>query len=99
MGPRESGGNIVRSALGLSVVAGTLLLPPIAGTSTAEWLSLPGDSPRPPGAPAIHSTVANLALGYAVSWYSTTSLANAKVRSVADIPGTPPVTNACPLAD
>jgi len=57
--------------------------PTIAGTSTAEWLSSPGDSPRPPPAPAIYSTVANLALGYAVSWYSTTSLAHAKVRSVA----------------
>jgi len=63
--------------------AGTLLPFTIAGTSTAEWLSSPGDSPRPPPAPAIYSTVANLALGYAVSWYSTTSLAHAKVRSVA----------------
>ena len=33
--------------------AGTLLPLPIAGTSTAEWLSSPGDSPRPPPAPAI----------------------------------------------
>jgi len=64
--------------------AGTLLPLTGAGTSTAEWLSSPGDSPRPPPAPAIYSTVANLALGYAVSWYSTTSLAHAKVRSVAD---------------
>ena len=52
--------------------------PTIAGTFTAEWLSSPGGSPRPPPAPAIYSTVANLALGYAVSWYSTTSLAHAK---------------------
>jgi len=65
-------------------LAGTLLPRTIAGTSTAEWLSSPGDSPRPPPAPAINSTVVNLALGYAVSWYSTTSLAHAKVRSVAD---------------
>jgi len=79
--------------------AGTLLPLMIAGTSTAEWLSSLGDSPRPPPAPAIYSTVANLALGYAVSWYSTTSLAHAKVRSVADFPGTPPMTNACPAAD
>jgi len=62
--------------------AGTLLPHTIAGTSTAEWLSSLGDSPRPPPAPAIYSTVTNLALGYAVSWYSTTSLAYAKVRSV-----------------
>jgi len=40
--------------------AGTLLPFTIAGTSTAEWLSSPGDSPRPPPAPAIYSTVANL---------------------------------------
>jgi len=79
--------------------AGNLLPLTIAGTSTAEWLSSLGDSPRPPPAPAIYSTVANLTLGYAVSWYSTTSLAHAKVRSVADFPGTPPVTDACPAAD
>ena len=60
-------------------LAGTLLPPTIAGTSTAEWLSSLGDSPRPPPSPEIYSTVANLALGYAVSWYSTTSLAHAKV--------------------
>jgi len=78
--------------------AGTLLSFMIAGTSTAEWLSSLGDSPRPPPAPATYATVANLALGYAVSWYSTTSLAHAKVRSVANIPGTPPMTNACPIA-
>ena len=64
-------------------LAGTLLPRTIAGTSTAEWLSSPGDSPRPPSAPAIYSTVANLALDYAASWYSTTSLAHAKVRSAA----------------
>jgi len=79
--------------------AGTLLLLTIAGTSTAEWLSSLGDSPPPPPAPAIYSKVANLALGYAVSWNSTTSLAHAKVRSVANFPGTPPVTKACPAAD
>ena len=33
--------------------AGTLLPLTIADTSTAEWLSSPGDSPRPPPAPAI----------------------------------------------
>ena len=76
--------------------ASTLLSLTIAGTATAEWLSSPGDSPRPPPAPAIYSTVANLALGYAVSWYSTTSLAHAKVRSVAEIPDSPPVTRPCP---
>jgi len=54
----------------------------MAGTLTTEWLSSPGDSPRSPPAPAIYSTVANQALGYAVSWYSTTSLVYAKVRSV-----------------
>jgi len=63
--------------------AGTLLPLTTAGTSTAEWLSSLGDSPRPPSASAICSRVANLALGYAVSWYSTTSLAHAKVRRVA----------------
>jgi len=67
--------------------AGTLLPLTMAGTLTAELLSSLGDSPRPPPAPAIYSTVANLALGYAVSWYSTTSLAHAKVRSVADYGG------------
>ena len=79
-------------------VAGTLLPLTIAGTSTAEWLSSLGDSPRPPPAPVIYSTVVDLALGYAVSWYSTTSLAHAKVRSVANIPGSPPVTTPCPKA-
>jgi len=64
--------------------AGTLLPPTMAGTLTAEWLSSPGDSPHPPPAPAIYSTVANLTLGYPLSRYSTTSLAPAKVRSVAD---------------
>ena len=68
-------------------LAGTLLPLTIAGTFTAAWLSSLGDSPRPPPAPATYSTVANLALGYAVSWYSTTSLAHAKVRSVADYCG------------
>ena len=63
--------------------AGTLLALTIAGTSTAEWLSSAGDSPRSPPAPAIYSTVANLTLAYAVSWYTTTALAHAKVRSVA----------------
>ena len=63
--------------------AGTRLPLTIAGTSTAEWLSSLGDSPRRPPAPAIYSTIGNLALGYAVLWYSTTSLAYAKVRSVA----------------
>jgi len=77
-------------------LAGTLLPLTIAGTSTAEWLSSLGDCPRPPPAPAIYSTVANLALGYAVSWYSTTSLAHAKVRIVADFPGSAPVTRPCP---
>jgi len=67
--------------------AGTLLSLTMAGTLTAEWLSSPGDSPRPPPAPAIYSTVANLGLGYAVSWYSTTSLGHAKVPSVADYGG------------
>ena len=78
-------------------LAGTLLPLMIAGTSTAEWLSLPRDSPRPPPAPAIYSMVANLALGYAVSWYCTTSLAYAKVGSAADIPGIPPTTRPCPI--
>jgi len=64
-------------------LAGTLLHLTTVGTSTAEWLSSPGDCPRPPPAPAIYSTVANLALGYAASWYSTTSLAHAIVRSPA----------------
>ena len=68
---------------------------PIAGTITAEWLSSPGGSPRLSSAPAIYSTVANLALGYAVSWYSTTSLAQAKIRSFPDywgqsVPDLPP---------
>jgi len=76
--------------------AGTLLPLTIAGTSTAEWLSSLGDSPRPPPAPMIYSTVANLALGYAVSWYSTTSVAHAKVRSIADFLCGPPVTRPCP---
>jgi len=77
-------------------LAGTLLPPTIAGTSTAKWLSSQGDSPGPPPAPAIYSTVTNLALGYAVSWYSTTSLAHAKVRSVADFPGSRPVSLPAP---
>jgi len=51
--------------------AGTLLPLTIAGTSTAEWLPSLGNSPHPPRGPAIYSTVANLALAYAVSWYST----------------------------
>jgi len=63
--------------------AGTLLPLTIAGTSTAEWLSSLGDSPRSPPAPVIYSTLANFTLGYAVSWYSTTSLAHAKVPSAA----------------
>ena len=46
--------------------AGTLLPLTIAGTPTAVWLSSPGDSPRPPPAPAIYATVANLALDYAM---------------------------------
>jgi len=79
-------------------LVGTLLPLTIAGTSTAEWLSSLGDSPRPPPALAIYSTVANLALGYAVSWYSTTSLAYAKVRSVANFPGSSPVTTPYPEA-
>ena len=49
-----------------ALVAGTLLPLTIAGTSTAEWLSSLGDSPGPPPPPAIYSTVADLALGYAV---------------------------------
>jgi len=57
---------------------GPLLPLMIAGISTAEWLSSLGDFPRPSPAPAIYSTVANLALGYAVSWYSTRSLAMCK---------------------
>ena len=77
-------------------LAGTLLPPTIAGTSTAGWLSSLGDSPRPPPPPTIYSTVANLELGYTVSWYSTTSLSHAKVRSIADFPGSPPVTTPCP---
>jgi len=56
--------------------AGTPLPLTMAGTSTAAWLSSLGDSPRPPPAPAIYSPVVNLALGYAVSWYSTTSIAH-----------------------
>jgi len=48
-------------------LASTLLPHTIAGISTAEWLSSQGNSPRPPPALAIYSTVANLALGYAVS--------------------------------
>jgi len=59
----------------------------------ARWLPSPSSS-----APAIYSTVANLALGYTVSWYSTTSLAHAKVRSVADFPGSPPMITPCPKA-
>ena len=35
-------------------------------------------------------------VGYAVSSYSTTSVTHAKVRSVADFPGSPPVTRLCP---
>ena len=60
----------------------------------AGWLPSPFSS-----APTIYSMVANLALGYAVSRYSTTSLAHAKVRSIADFPGSPPVMNAYPPAD
>jgi len=76
--------------------AATLLPLMIASTSTAEWLASLGDSPRAPPAPAIYSIVTNLALGYTVSWYSTTSLAHAKVRSVADVSGSPPMTAPCP---
>ena len=68
----------------------------VADISTAEWLSSLGDSPRPLPAPAIDSMVANLALGYPVSWYSTTSLTHAKVRS-APITGLPARDNALPL--
>ena len=64
-------------------LAGTLLPLTIAGTFTAEWLSSLGDSPCPPPDPVIYSTVANPTLGYALAWYSTTSLAHAKVQSVA----------------
>ena len=65
-----------------ALLAGTLLPLTIAGTSTAEWLFSPGGSPRPPHLlPRFYSTVANLALGYAVSWYSTTSLAHAKAEA------------------
>jgi len=64
MGPRESGGNIVRSALGLSVVA---------SIPAADWLSSLGDSPRPSPSPAIYSTVATRG-GYGIPWYSTASL-------------------------
>jgi len=48
-------------------LAGTLVPITIAGTSNTEGRSSPGDSSRPPPAPATHSTVANYALGYAVS--------------------------------
>ena len=95
--PSSSRLSRIRSACTVLIrpsLAGTLLTRTIAGTSTAEWLSSPGDSHRPPPAPAIYSMVANLALGYAVSWYSTTSLGHAKVQSVADVPGWPPVTTA-----
>jgi len=51
----------------------------VAGIPSAESLSSPGDSPRPLPTPEIYSSVVNLALGYAISWYSTTSLAHAKV--------------------
>jgi len=81
-----------------ALLAGTLLPIMIAGTSTAEWLSSPGDSPHPPPSPAIYSAVTNRVLGYPVSWYSTTAWAHAKVRSVADFPGSAPLTNACPIA-
>ena len=57
----------------------------------ARWLPSPSSS-----APAIYSTVADLEIGYAVSWYSTTSLAHAKVRNVADFPGCPPGTRPSP---
>jgi len=63
---------------------------PIPGTITAEWLSWPGGSPHPPH-PLLRFTLLshNLALGYAVSWYRTTSLAHAKVQFVADYWGQP----------
>jgi len=61
--------------------ATTLLPLTIAGTYTTEWLTSPGESLRPSPTPATYSKVANLAIGYTVSWYSTTSLAHGKVRS------------------
>jgi len=78
--------------------AGTLLPLTIAVTSTPNWLSWLGYSPRPPPARAIHSTVAKLALGYAVSCYSTTSLAQGKVRSIADFTGQSAHDKAFPLS-
>jgi len=58
--------------------AGTLLPLMIDGTSTAEWLSSLGHSPRPSPSPAIYSTVAPRD-GYGIPWYSTTSLDVPKV--------------------
>jgi len=58
--------------------AGTVLPLTIAGTFTAEWLSLLGDSPRPSPSPTIYSTVAPCD-GYGIPWYSTTSLDVPKV--------------------
>jgi len=64
-------------------LAGTLLPLTVAGPSTAEWLSSLSASSGPPHAPKISSTLANLAFSYPVSWYCTTSLANAKVPRAA----------------
>jgi len=63
-----------------AATAGTLLPLRIAGTSTAEWLSSLGDSPRPSASPAVYSTIATPRACYRVSWYSTTSLARPKVQ-------------------
>jgi len=70
-------------------LAGTLLLLTIAGTFTAEWHSSLGGSPRPHH-PPLRFTLRSqtLRLGYAVSWYSTTSLAHAKIRKRRRLLGT-----------
>ena len=77
--------------------AGILLPRTLAGTSTAEWLSSLGGSPRllHPLRDLLYGR--NSLVGYAVSWYSTTSVAHAKVRS-APITGHPARVNALPLS-
>jgi len=81
-------------------LAGTLLPLTIAGISTAEWLSSPGGSPRPPH-PLLRFTLRSqtshwVTLCHGIALPPWPML---KARSVADFPGTAPVTNACPAAD
>jgi len=68
---------------------------PVAGIFSAEWLSSPGGSRRLllPSRDLLYGR--NSLVGYAGSWYSTTSVAHAKVRS-APIPGQPARVNALP---